>query len=148
MAYVQLTTPDIEIEIPSIEIGSTVIRRKAKLFSLIYNKGSKEVAIAWTVQHYAATTADGYGEYLAFIPDWSKTSVADNTTMCDVTNGFPIQMIEIGQDEDGDPLYGYDPAINYTGQYDFFCQLAETQPVLIHQMIIQFGNNVVSWEKP
>jgi len=148
MAYVQLTTPEIEIEIPSIEIGSTVIRRKAKLFSLIYNKGSKEVAIAWTVQHYAATTADGYGEYLAFIPDWSKTSVADNSTMCNVTNGFPIQMIQLGQDEDGDPLYGYDPAINYTGQYDFFCQLAETQPVLIHQMIIQFGNNVVSWEKP
>ena len=148
MAYIQLSTPEIEIEIPSIEIGSTVIRRKAKLFSLIYNKGSKEVAIAWTVQHYAATTADGYGEYLAFIPDWSKTSVADNTTMCDVTNGFPIQMIQLGQDEDGDPLYGYDPAINYTGQYDFFCHLAETQPVLIHQMIIQFGNNVVSWEKP
>jgi hypothetical protein len=148
MAYVQLSTPEIEIEIPSIEIGSTVIRRKAKLFSLIYNKGSKEVAIAWTVQHYAATTADGYGDYLDFIEDWPKTSVADNTTMCDVTNGFPIQMIEIGQDEDGDPLYGYDPAINYTGQYDFFCQLAETQPVLIHAMIIQFGNNVVSWEKP
>jgi hypothetical protein len=148
MAYVQLPTPEIEIEIPSMEIGSTVIRRKAKLFSLIYNKGSKEVAIAWTVQHYAATTADGYGEYLAFIPDWSKTSVADNTTMCDVTNGFPIQIIQLGQDEDGDPLYGYDPAINYTGQYDFFCHLAETQPVLIHQMIIQFGNNVVSWEKP
>jgi len=148
MPYIQLQPAEIEIEIPSIEIGSTVIRRKAKLFSLIYNKGSKEVAIAWTVQHYAATTADGYGDYLAFIPDWSKTSVADNSTMCNVTNGFPIQMIQIGQDEDGDPLYGYDPAINYTGQYDFFCQLAETQPVLIHQMIIQFGNNVVSWEKP
>ena len=148
MAYVQLTTPEIEIEIPSIEIGSTVIRRKAKLFSLIYNKGSKEVAIAWTVQHYAATTADGYGDYLAFIPDWSKTSVADNSTMCNITNGFPIGMIEIGQDEDGDSIFDYDPEINYTGQYDFFCHLAETQPVLIHAMIIQFGNNVVSWEKP
>ena len=147
MAYVQLPTPEIEIEIPSIEISSTVIRRKAKLFSLIYNKGSKEVAIAWTVQHYAATTADGYGQYLDFIPDWSKTSVADNTTMCDVTNGFPIQMIQIGQDEDGDPLYGYDPAINYTGQYDFFSHLAETQPVMIHAMIIAFGNRVESWEK-
>jgi len=148
MAYVQLPPTEIEIEIPSIEIGSTVIRRKAKLFSLIYNKGSKEVAVAWTVQHYAATTADGYGEYLAFIPDWSKTSVADNSTMCDVTNGFPIQMIQIGQDEDGDPLYGYDPAINYTGQYDFFSHLAETQPVMIHAMIIQFGNLVESWVKP
>jgi len=147
MAYVQLPPIEIEIPIPSIEISSTVIRRKAKLFSLIYNKGSKEVAIAWTVQHYAATTADGYGQYLDFIPDWSKTSVADNTTMCDVTNGFPIQMIQIGQDEDGDPLYGYDPAINYTGQYDFFSHLAETQPVMIHAMIIAFGNRVESWEK-
>jgi hypothetical protein len=147
MAYVQLTTPDIEIAIPDIEIGQTLIKRKAKLFSLIYNKGSKEVSIAWTVQHYAATTADGYGQYLDFIPDWSKTSVADNSTMCDVTNGFPIQMIQIGQDEDGDPIYDYDPKINYTGQYDFFCQLAETQPVKIHEMIIQFGQNVASWEK-
>jgi hypothetical protein len=147
MAYVQLTTPEIEIEIPSIEISSTIIRRKAKLFSLIYNKGSKEVSVAWTVKHYAATTSDGYGEYLAFIPDWSKTSVADNTTMCDVTNGFPIQMIEVGQDEVGIPIMGYDPAINYTGQYDFFSHLAETQPILIHAMIIQFGQNVASWEK-
>lgn len=147
MAYVQLTTPEIEIEIPSIEISSTVIRRKAKLFSLIYNKGSKEVAIAWTVQHYAATTADGYGEYLTFIPDWSVTSVADNTTMCDITNGFPIQMIVVGQDENGNDILDYDPAINYTGQYNFFCHLAETQPVMIHAMIIQFGNNVASWEK-
>jgi hypothetical protein len=147
MAYVQLTTPEIEIEIPSIEIGSTVIRRKAKLFSLIYNKGSKEVAVAWTVQHYAATTADGYGDYLSFIPDWSVTSVADNSTMCDVATGFPIEKIVIEQDILGNDILGYDPAINYTGQYDFFCHLAETKPVLIHAMIIQFGNNVQSWEK-
>lgn len=147
MAYVQLPPIEIEIPIPDIEIGETVIKRKAKLFSLIYNKGSKEVSIAWTVQHYAATTADGYGQYLDFIPDWSKTSVADNSTMCDVTTGFPISVIQLGQDEEGDPLYGYDPAINYTGQYDFFCHLAETQPVLIHAMIIAFGNKVESWEK-
>ena len=147
MAYVQLTPQDIEISIPDIEIGQTVIKRKAKLFSLIYNKGSQQVSVAWTVQHYAATV-DGFGEYLSFIPDWSKTSVADNTTMCDVTNGFPIQMIQIGQDEDGDPLYGYDPAINYTGQYDFFSNLAQTQPVMIHAMIMQFGNLVESWVKP
>ena len=146
MAYVQLTPQEIEIAIPDIEIGQTVIKRKAKLFSLIYNKGSKEVSVAWIIQHYAAT-AEGFGEYLSFIPDWSKTTVADNTTMCDVTNGFPIQMIQVGQDEDGDPIFDYDTAINYTGQYDFFCNLAETQPVLIHAMIIQFGQQVTSWEK-
>jgi hypothetical protein len=146
MAYVQLTTPEIEIPIPDIEIEQTLIKRKAKLFSLIYNKGSKEVAIAWTVQHYAAT-AEGYGNYLSFIPDWSLTSVADNTTMCDVTNGFPIEKVEVRQDENGNPIMDYNLKVNYTGQYDFFCQLAETQPVMIHQMIIMFGNNVTSWEK-
>jgi hypothetical protein len=146
MAYVQLTPQEIEIAIPDIEIGQTVIKRKAKLFSLIYNKGSKEVSVAWIIQHYAATP-EGFGEYLSFIPDWSKTTVADNTTMCDVTNGFPIQMIEVGQDENGNPIFDYDPAINYTGQYDFFCNLAETQPVLINAMIIQFGQQVASWEK-
>jgi hypothetical protein len=146
MPYVQLPPIEIEIPIPDIQIGQTVIKRKAKLFSLIYNKGSKEVAITWTVQHYAAT-ADGIGEYLSFIPDWSVTSVADNTTMCDVSNGFPIGMIEVGKDDDGDPVFDYDPKINYTGQYDFFCQLAQNKPVLIHAMIIQFGQKVKSWEK-
>jgi hypothetical protein len=67
--------------------------------------------------------------------------------MCDVTNGFPIYEIVVGQDENGEDILGYDPAINYTGQYDFFSNLAETQPVMIHAMIIQFGNNVLSWEK-
>ena len=147
MAYVQLPPIEIEISIPDIEIGETVIKRKAKLFSLIYNKGSKELSVAWTVQHYAAT-AQGFGEYLTFIPDWSKTSVADNSTMCDVTNGFPIQKIEIGQDENGNPIYDYEPSINYTGQYDFFSYLAETQPVKIHEMIIQFGNKFETWVKP
>lgn len=146
MAYTQLPAQEIEIEIPSIEIDQTIIKRKAKFFSLIYNRESKEVALAWIVKHYAAT-ANGYGEYLSFINDWGKTSVADNTTMCDVTNGFPIYKIVIGQDENGEDILDYDPAINYTGQYDFFSNLAETQPVLIHQMIIQFGNNIVSWDK-
>ena len=147
MAYVQLPVQEIEIAIPDIEIGQTVIKRKAKLFSLIYNKGSKEVSVAWIVQHYAAT-AEGFGEYLSFIPDWSKTSVADNTTMCNVTNGFPIQKIVIGQDENNVDILDYDPAINYTGQYDFFSNLAQTQPVMIHEMIMQFGNLVESWVKP
>jgi hypothetical protein len=146
MAYINLPPVEIEIEIPSIEIDETIIKRKAKLFSLIYNKSSKEVALAWTVKHYAAT-ATGYGAYLTFIPDWSLTSVADNTTMCDVTNGFPIYKIVVGQDENGNDILDYDPAINYTGQYDFFSNLAETQPVMIHQMMIQFGNQVISWDK-
>jgi len=146
MAYVNLPPVEIEIEIPSIVNDETTILRKAKCFSLIYNRNSQEVALAWTVKHYAATT-NGYGEYLSFIDDWGLTSVADNTTMCDVTNGKPIYKIVVGQDENGNDIMDYDPAINYTGQYDFFSNLAETQPVMIHQMMIQFGNDVVSWEK-
>jgi hypothetical protein len=146
MAYVSLPPVEIEIEIPSIQIDETIIKRKAKLFSLIYNRNSQEVALSWTVKHYA-TTATGYGEYLSFIPDWGLTSVADNTTMCDVTNGTPIYKIVIGQDENGNDILDYDPAINYTGQYDFFSNLGETQPVMIHQMMIEFGNQVTSWDK-
>ena len=146
MAYINLPPVEIEIEIPSIEISQTIIKRKAKLFSLIYNRNSKEVALAWTVKHYAAT-AEGYGDYLSFIDDWGLTSVADNSTMCDVTNGTPIQKIVVGQDENGNDILDYDPAIDYTGQYDFFSNLAETQPVMIHAMMIQFGNQVTSWEK-
>jgi len=146
MAYINLPPVEIEIEIPSIVIDETTILRKAKCFSLVYNRNSQEVALAWTVKHYAAT-ATGYGEYLSFIPDWGLTSVADNTTMCDVTNGKPIYKIVVGQDENGNDIMDYDPAINFTGQYDFFSNLAETQPVMIHQMMIQFGNDVVSWDK-
>jgi hypothetical protein len=147
MAYVNLPPVEIEIEIPSIQIEETLILRKAKFFILLYNRDSKEVALTWIVRHFAATANNGYGDYLPFIEDWSKQSLADNTTMCDVTNGFPIQKIVVGQDENGNDIMDYDPAIDYTGQYDYFSNLAETQPVLIHQMIIQFGNNVVSWEK-
>ena len=64
MAYINLPPVEIEIEIPSIVIDETTILRKAKSFSLVYNRNSQEVALAWTVKHYAAT-ATGYGEYLS-----------------------------------------------------------------------------------
>jgi hypothetical protein len=62
-----------------------------------------------------------------------------------VSNGYPIAKIEVGLDEAGLPIMDYDPLVNYTGQYDFFCAMAESQSVNVHAMIRQFGNMITEW---
>jgi len=149
MPLIQIDTPNLEIAIPDFIKGDTVIKRVAELFTMIYNQATKQLSITWVIKHFAKNTDGTKGEYLgAVIPDWSKTSIADNTTMCDVANGHPIQKIDTGEvDEDGNPIFDYNPQITYMGQYDFFWNLAQTQPVEVHNMIINFGGLVESWDK-
>ncbi|HVZ96421.1 MAG TPA: hypothetical protein VG847_06075 [Chitinophagaceae bacterium] len=149
MAYTQLQTSDIVINIPDIIIGDTVIKRTATCFNLNYNAANKFVAVQWLVKHYAKNSDGSLGEYLYFIPDWTKESIADNTTMCDVTNGHPIdKTYDTGQkDENGNEIMDYDPAITYTGQYDYFFNLAETQQVNVNALIIAFGQLITNWDK-
>ena len=145
MPLIPFETPRIVIDIPDLEIDSTVIKRQAEVFTLLYNQNSKEVAVTYTVKHYS--DCDGQpGEYMGkTIVDWSKETIADNTTMCNTENGHPIEKLPEG-DPDADEN-GYPRNLNYMGQYDFFYMLAQTQPVQIHSLIIQFGQLVQSWEK-
>ena len=142
--FIQLTTPQVTITVPTIEIDGTKIFREAYLSGMNYSIDSASVTLLWTVQHFSFL--DGKkGSYLSFVADYTKKTVADNSTMCDITNGYPIAKIVIGQDEGGVDILDYDPLVNYTGQYDFFCAMAETKDVNVHAMIRQFGNMITEW---
>lgn len=149
MPYIQLSTNDIVIDIPDVILGQTVIVRTAMLFDMDYNTHNKQLVLRWLVKHYAKNADGTRGDYLPFISDWVKESIADNTTMCDVTNGQPIyQTFDTGEvDEQGNAIMDYDPAINYSGQYDVFFNMAQAQPVLVNPMIVQFGQLIESWVK-
>lgn len=149
MPLVQIETPSLEINIPDFAKDETIVKRSATLFSMIYNQFTKQLSITWLVKHFSKNIDGTKGEYLgAVIPDWSKTSIADNTTMCDISNGHPIEKIDTGEvDESGNPILDYDVNITYMGQYDFFWNLAQTQPVEVHNMIINFGGLVENWDK-
>lgn len=144
MPLISVNTPAIVIPIPDFVIGDTIIKRTATLFTMIYNQSIKELVLTWTVKHYAKD-GENVGDYLGKdIPDWSKQSVADNSTMCDAATGVPIEKINLGTEEE--PVMEY-PNINYMGQYDFFWGMAEQHPIVVHSLIRQFGGLVQSWEK-
>jgi hypothetical protein len=142
--FIQLETPKVTVSVPTIEIDGTKIFREAYLSGMNYSIDSASLTLLWTVQHFSFL--DGKkGSYLSFVPDYTRKTIADNSTMCDVTNGYPIAKIVIGQDESGVDILDYDSNVNYTGQYDFFCAMAETKDVNVHAMIRQFGNMITEW---
>ena len=144
MAFIQLETPKVKVTVPAIEIDGTKIFREAYLSGMNYSVDGASLTLLWTVQHFSLL--DGKkGSYLSFIPDYTRKTIADNSTMCDVSNGYPIAKIEVGLDEAGLPIMDYNPLVNYTGQYDFFCAMAETKDVNVHAMIRQFGNMITEW---
>lgn len=149
MPYYPLPTHKIIINIPDVVIGDTIIKRTATLFNMNYNVTAEHLALQWVVKHYAKNEDNTLGDYLDFIPDWTKETLADNTTMCDVTNGHPIEKdYDTGQvDEENNPIMDYNPAITYTGQYDFFFMMADTMAVNVHPLIINFGNLITNWTK-
>lgn len=161
MGFIQLSTHELILDIPDIIIGETTIKRTATCFKMNYVLGGKMVVLTWIVKHYAKNPDGTKGDYLQFIGDWAKESIADNTSMCDVTNGHPIEKTydtgQVEKDANGNPIldpdgneikiFDYDPSINYTGQYDFFFNLGESQEVLVNSMILQFGSLVASWDK-
>ena len=144
MAFVQLQTPQVKVNVPAIEIDGTKIFREAYLSGMNYSVDGASLTLLWTVQHFSLLD-NGKGTYLSFVPDYTRKTIADNSTMCDVSNGYPIEKIEVGQDETGLPIMDYDQNISYTGQYDFFCAMAENQDVNVHAMIRQFGNMITEW---
>jgi hypothetical protein len=140
MAKVELPKVEIRISIPNFEQDNTSIIREAYCSQLVYDTDSKIVRVLFAVQHFSELEDGTKGKYLgSILPDYIRAITASNETMCDVTNGYPIEKIEVGQDEEGNPIFDYDPAINYTGQYDFFVYMGETQPIIIHDLIKSFG---------
>lgn len=122
--------------------------REAKLFTMIYNLHTQQLALAWEVSHYSQTELGEKGEYLKVIPNCIREAIADNNTMCQIPTGVPIyKTYDTGAvDDQNEPIMDYEPGINYTGQFDFFYMLASTQPIKVNEMIINFGQ-LVDWTK-
>lgn len=121
---------DIEIDIPDLIVNEQLsLKRKAKLFTMTYNQHLKYLVLTWLVTYPDLVDVSGISSY-------SKESIADNTTMVDVNTGTILT-------PDADGNYPGD----YTGQYDWFNMIAETQPIKVHDMIRQYGLAVENWNK-
>ena len=137
MSFIQLPKEEIRISIPKLIQDNTAIVREAYMSNLIYDNDAQTVTVNWVVQHFSELPNGEKGETLGnIIPDYIRKTVAHNGTMCNITNGVPIDVNEDGTYE-GD----------YTGQYDFFAYLGETQPILLNNMIRDFGGRVATWTK-
>ena len=139
---------NIELEIPDVVISGTVIKRKATLFTMIYNLKSKSLALTWDVSHYANDNG-AYGMPLTFIPSYSKDNVADNTTIVDPSTGAFLTDADLytdGVDADGNPIK-VPTNIPQIGQFDWFNNLGENVQINVHNLIKQYGNAYSKWDK-
>ena len=139
---------NIELNIPDVSISGTTIKRKAKLFTMIYNLQYKSLALTWEVSHYANDNG-AYGQALTFIPNYAKENVADNTTIVDPTTGAFLTDSDLytdGVDADGNPIK-VPTNIPQIGQFDWFNNLGENAQINVHNLIRQYGNAYTKWDK-
>ena len=125
----------IEIQIPDIVINSSVLKRKAKLFTMTYNQQAKYVALNWIVSYYSDSSGY-YGQPISIngVSNYSKETVANNTVMVNPTTGAFVYKNEEG-----------DYPIGSIGQYDFFWRISEYNEVNVHNLIRSYGAAVTNW---
>ena len=114
---------NIELNIPDVSISGTTIKRKAKLFTMIYNLQYKSLALTW--------------------------EVSDNTTIVDPTTGAFLTDSDLytdGVDADGNPIK-VPTNIPQIGQFDWFNNLGENAQINVHNLIRQYGNAYTKWDK-
>ncbi len=129
---VTYSTPAISIDAPDTIINNTILKRKATLFAMAYNQASKTLVLTWVVRYYADSTGH-YGRALNdIIPDYSKESIADNTTKVNAITGAIINGV---------------PIVDYMGQYDYFYKVATEQPIIVNDLIEFYGYGVQNWNK-
>lgn len=124
-------TPQITIPISDVVVNNTIVKRKATLFTMIYNQQSKTLSLSWTVNFFANNNGE-YGESISNIaPSYTRETIADNTTLVNLSTGAILD----------------NPTGNVMGQYDWFFMIATTQPIIVNDMIRQYGLNVTNWDK-
>jgi len=131
--YIQLPVVGIQLEIPDYVVSETILKRRARLITMTYNLKAKYFALGWQVGYYENLADGSYGAPIEQdgITSYSKETVADNTVMVDVTNGQVVL-----PDEEGNY------PVDYTGQYDYINNLLETTPVMIHEILRNYGNQI------
>jgi len=135
---------DIILEIPDIVVDSTVLKRKAKLFALVYNTTEKFVTLSWVITTYAANEDGSYGNELSqFIPPYKREQIATNNIPVNPLTGVPIDPELIQPTITINPVTGEEistpSTIPWIGQYDFFNNIGENVSIKIHDVIRQFG---------
>jgi len=152
MPLLQTNPVDIVLEIPDVQIEGTTIKRKANLFALIYNMNTKQVSISWTVTHYAQNGNGTYGANLSdIIPSYSKEQIATNDVPVNPITGFPIDpesmLPTITTNSETGERTVIPSNVQWMGQYDFFNKMGESEPILVHDVIKQFGMGLQNWDK-
>ena len=150
-----LITPqliEIELEISDKIVDSTIMKRKAKLFSMVYNMHAKCVVLNWEVTFYSNNSDGSYGENLSAIaPKYTRENIADNTTAVDPTTGAIIPWEDLQPTITIDPVTGDEIVTEtptpYMLQYDWFNQLGENVDINVHNLIRQYGNAITDWDK-
>lgn len=116
---------DIIVEITDLVLGNTKLKRKATFETLIYNKKSGVLSVAWKVEYYA----DNNGQYGAKldasgITAYSKEQLAGAASYVNL---------------DTQEMFIATPTTvfpeNYSTEFEFYNFVAETQTVNIHSLI-------------
>jgi hypothetical protein len=135
--HLQIDKTPITINIPDLVVGDTVIKRKAELFTLIYNQATKQVCLSWTIKSFA-NNGGQYGDALPFIPNTSKEMIADNSVFVNPANGQRVEKnVPIPDTEPQE----FDYPCDYISEYEFFFVMAASQPIKLHDVIMQYGTN-------
>ena len=138
----------ILIEIPDVVINDTILKRKARLFTMTYNQNELTLTLTWVIGFYA-NLGGAYGSSISeLVNDYSHQSIADNNTKVNPATGeiiFPITTQTV--DSNGHTTEVITYATDHMGQYDWFNHLAETQPIQVHDMIRQYGTMISNWDK-
>jgi hypothetical protein len=143
MPLLPFTPPLIELQISDLQVGDTLIRRKARFESLLHQQeagGQSFVRIVVRVCPYAAQ-GSGYGPALSGpgFASYSAQLGADNRTLVDATPGEQAGSIlavrELGQsDEAWQTVVDSYPQATML-QADFFVYLRENEPIKIADVI-------------
>lgn len=124
------TNEPIKINIPDVEINGTILKRKAELFSMVYNQKFQCLTLNWDVYYYSDSSGY-YGQPIKIngITSYRKESIANNTVFVNPTTGAFVTPDTPGA----------------VGQYDFFYYLAENQNINVHDLIRSYGTTVTEW---
>jgi hypothetical protein len=142
---VSFNNPILLIPISDLVAGITKIKRKAQLNFLLYHPANKQLTVSVQVFSYAANEDDSYGAQFdeSLIKSYETTFVAKiGENLVDVSNGFYLcdsNNEYLPDTQTSEPVLN--PALagkNYAEEFDFFNNIANTEAVIINDMIKNF----------
>lgn len=137
MSLVRQSNP-VAVNISNAVFGESKIKRKAVLQNLVYSPEKFSVSIDVKIVPYAVASGDTYGAQIVSnnVNAYRKMIVADMSQLVDSQTGAILGAAKLVNDpkatQVGGPLFGKD----YSFEFEFYNNIAATQPVIIHQLII------------